>query len=311
MPESNQYFIYFDRENRYAVPMSGVVEILDTPALKPFDGALPGCLGAVIYHGELIPVFDSTALGGASETASTQASKIILVKQSDVCFALSMERHLTVASLATAERSEEHGDHAERQGRDLIEAVLAHEGDVLLVLSLSRIAAAVRGAFGDLMTLEKSDADEPIDVVAEGQLEAPRFLCVSMDHVRLALPIDRIIEIVEGCELAPLFNVPPSLLNVRGQVIACLDLSQDFSLPPRVLEERSPFVILDGDGRELALCVDQILGIRPFEPEQQHTDTIWQGDFVHYVDRLLEEEGGTLLFVSVPNVFESPHLQVH
>jgi chemotaxis signal transduction protein len=259
-------------------------------------------------------VFDSTALGGASETASTQASKIILVKQSDVCFALSLERHLTVTSLAAAERSEEHDDPAECQGRDLLEAALAHEGDVLLVLSLSRIAAAVRGAFGDLMALEESDADEAIDVAAEGQFEAPRFLCVSVGHVRLALPIDRIIEIVEGHEVTPLFNVPPSLrglINVRGQVIACFDMSQDFALPPRILEERSPFVILDGDGRELALCVDHICGIRPFEPEQQHTDTIWRGEFVHYVDRLLEVEEGTLLFVSVPDVFKSPHLQVH
>ena len=71
-------------------------------------------------------------------------------------------------------------------------------------------------------------------------------------------------------------------------------------------------MILDGSGRELALCVDKILGIRSIEPDRLHnTDTILRGEFVRYVQSILEEEGGTLLFISVPEVFESPHLQAH
>lgn len=295
--------------------MSAVVEILDTPALNPFHGALEGCLGAIVHRGELIPVFDSTALGGTPEPASTEESRIILVRESDVCFALSMNRHLSVTSLAAAEHPDDTEANVDRRGRDSIEAALAHEGDVLLVLAVSQVAAAVRDAFGDLKALERKDgAGEPIEIASEETLETPRYLCASVDDVRLALPIDRIIEIVEGCEVTPLFNVPPSLrglINLRGQVIACLDVSQDFALPLRILEERNSFVILDGDGRELALCVDRILGIRRLEPDrQQQTDSVWRSEFVRYVDRVLEEDEGTLLFVSVPDVFQSPHLQV-
>ena len=215
---------------------------------------------------------------------------------------------------AAVEQAEESDAHGEGKRPDFVESALAHEGELLLVLSASRIATLVRSAFGDLRALEEESLDEKaVDIALEERSEAPRYLCATLDHVRLAVPIDRILEIVEGYEVTPLFNVPPSLrglINLRGQVIACFDLSQDFSLPPRILEERSLFVILDGVGCELALCVDQILGIRPLEREgQQHTDSIWRGEFVRYIDRVLEEEEGTLLFLSVPDVFESLQLQ--
>ena len=316
MSQSELYFVYLDREHRYAVPMSAVVEIIDAPEPKPFHASMVGCLGAIIYRGELIPVFDSTTLSGGSDTSAPQANSIILVRDSNVYFALSMERHLAVTRLAAGEHSEKYDEKLDRRGQGLLEAALAHEDELLLVLSVSRIAALVQTALGNLRALTQEDReDEAIVVSDEERSESDRYLCATVDHVRLALPINRITEIVEGCDVTPLFHVSASvrgLINLRGQVIACFDLSQDFSLPPRILEERSSFVILDGSGRELALCVDKILGIRSIEPDRLHnTDTILRGEFVRYVQSILEEEGGTLLFISVPEVFESPHLQAH
>ncbi len=70
-----------------------------------------------------------------------------------------------------------------------------------------------------------------------------------IERVLFGIPVEHVIEIIEGYDVTPLFKVPPivrGLLNLRGQVLACLDISVELGLPPRRLEERNQFVVLKG-----------------------------------------------------------------
>ena len=100
------------------------------------------------------------------------------------------------------------------------------------------------------------------------------------------------------------------LWHLRGQVLACVDLSHELGLALRTLEERNQFVVLQGDGVELALCVDEVQGIRTLPQHNfQKADAVLSGDIARYFQGVFEEEQGTIIILSVPELFDTPHLQ--
>ena len=141
------------------------------------------------------------------------------------------------------------------------------------------------------------------------------LLCARINDVRFAIPIEHVIEIVEGNEVTPLFKVPAivrGLINLRGQVLACLDISTELGLAPRPLGERNQFVILVEQGVELALCVDKVTGIRRLAADQvQKADMMLAGDMKRLATGMHEGEDDPLLILAVPNVFTAPSLLPH
>ena len=63
-------------------------------------------------------------------------------------------------------------------------------------------------------------------------------------------------------------------------------------------------------GVELALCVDTVLGIRTLSLHRmQKADTVLSGEITRYTQSVLEDEHGTMLILSVPDLFGLPQLQ--
>ena len=129
----------------------------------------------------------------------------------------------------------------------------------------------------------------------------------------LGVEVKRVQEVLRYREMTPVPRAPQAvrgLINLRGQVLACLDISGDLGLPPRPLEERNQFVVLQGESAELALCVDKVTGIRRLPPERiQKGDLILSGEMTRYAAGVLEGEDGALFVLSVAAVFEAPQLQ--
>ena len=113
--------------------------------------------------------------------------------------------------------------------------------------------------------------------------------------------------------MTPLFKVTPclrGLINLRGQVLATIDISQEMGFEPRRLAEHNQFIVLQGDGTELALCIDKILGIQQLPQARiQKADTVLSGDITRYVHGILETDQGTIMILSVPDIFDAPQLQ--
>jgi purine-binding chemotaxis protein CheW len=300
------HFVFLHRDLQYALPIGQVVEIVETPALLPFHGDLSGCLGNVAHRDHLLPVLDPTALATPRGAAAAPAKTFIVVRHDGAVFGLAMDRFVAVVGLDAlgAAPTEPAG-----AGHPFVETVRAFRNNALISLSASAIAARVRSNFGSQQQLGAGRGP----LVARGEGEQRIFLCARIANVVFAIPVEHVLEVVEGHDVTPLFKMPPlvrGLINLRGQVLACVDLSADLGLPPRPLEERNQFVVLKGEGAELALCVDKVPGIRRLQPQRiQKADLALTGDLTRYAEGVLEEEDGALFVLAVQAVFEAPQLQ--
>jgi purine-binding chemotaxis protein CheW len=306
------YFVFAHRDLQYALPVLNVLEIVETPALRPFHGALSGCLGNVVHRDHLLPVLDPTALGTSRGISAAPSRSFVIVTHGDTVFGLALDRFVAVVLLPPA--GAERGNGLSAGGNPFVEAVRAFRDNALVLLSPAAIARVVAR---DLVSQRVLDARKGGPANPRGpspaESDRPMFLCARIDGVGLAIPVAQVNEVIEDCDVTPLFRVPSvlrGLINLRGQVLACLDLSGELGLPPRALQERNQFVVLRGDGATLALCVDRVTGIRRLAPEGiRKPDPVLSGGMARYTAGVVGEEGGALFILSVPAVFEMPALQ--
>jgi purine-binding chemotaxis protein CheW len=204
---------------------------------------------------------------------------------------------------------------SETAGRDeancaYVEKARAYRDNTLVLLSLGAIVLLVKRHFASqhLMTGPAEPAVLQDAVAAYGE---QIFLCARIEQVLFGFPIEHVIEIIEGYDVTPLFKVPPmirGLINLRGQVLACLDISVELGLPLRALGERNQFVVLKNDSAEMALCVDKVTGIRRLATFQK-AETILTGEMNRFASGMHEGKDGTLMILAVPALFDAPSLQ--
>jgi purine-binding chemotaxis protein CheW len=52
------------------------------------------------------------------------------------------------------------------------------------------------------------------------------------------------------------------VVNVRGQIVAVIDIKEFFNLPTNILTDLNKVIILGGGETRLAILADQVLGVR-------------------------------------------------
>ena len=345
---STQYFIFAYREVHYSLPVVSITEIVEVSEWLPFPHNFPGCFGNIVHRNLLLPVFDPTILGTdlIKKPVNSANLMVIIINYEGTAFGLAIDQQITIASLsAFDEIKDEVKDEvkkdkvksedssvdqsidqpididqvalAQAQNKPFVEDTRAYRGNTLISLDIAAIANAVKRLCSNQhFTPEENSAlqDEGNPVAIEAtEATGNRFMCARIEDITLSIPIEQVMEVIEDHDVTPAFKVNPSLrgfINLRGQVIACFDVSRELGFPLRKLDERNQFIVLQGDGAELALCVDKILGLRSLPHHQiQSTEAILSGEITRYVHSVFETEQNTILLLSVSDVFESPDLQ--
>jgi purine-binding chemotaxis protein CheW len=79
--------------------------------------------------------------------------------------------------------------------------------------------------------------------------------------VSYAVPIDHVREIVNPLPITELPHAPPTIAGVadhRGEIVPVVELRVRFGLPPLMEPRRAKWILIDVNGRGVALCVDRV-----------------------------------------------------
>ena len=326
-----EHFVYAHRGFQYALPVGDVLEIVQVPALLPFHGVMPGVLGNMVHRHHLLPVLDGTALCTSLGRASDHpVDTVVVIQREGRLCALAIDRYIAVVPLGQqpatdgdSHRGTTGADSASgqrgpatdrlRDAEALVESVLIFRDDTLMVLSAAALILRVRAGFGSQPQSpiegpgDGGALEEAADPVAQG------YLCASIGGIVLGIPIEPVIEVIEHYEVMPLFMVDSSLrglLNLRGHVVAVLDISADLNLPLRTLEEISQFIVVRTGEVEFALSVDKVVRQERLRPEQiQSADSMITGELARYLAGVYQSDTGPIFIISVANILDLPRLQ--
>jgi purine-binding chemotaxis protein CheW len=311
--ELTEVFVYEAGDLRFGIPVSFVTEITnDYGPVSKLDGFIRSCLGTCEYRGKLLPIFDSGRAylkprknkdGKKKQNKDFLKNPIITVDFNGVVFALTMEAHvgLVRVQLSLGEIQ------SAKETNEFLDEIVWYEEKNLYIFSPSKIARAVsRELNGQIV------ASTDLTVRADKENEADKdkqlvdYLIAKIKDSYVAVEITKVLEVIEGFEVTSLYRVSDfirGLINLRGQVLACVDLSNYLGFSLMVIDERNKFIVISEGGSDFALCVDELIGIRALNGHSfQETEKVFLEDIAQFFPSFIDERDDLTLIMR-PELF--------
>jgi purine-binding chemotaxis protein CheW len=134
----------------------------------------------------------------------------------------------------------------------------------------------------------------------------------SLAYERYGLETSFVREVYPLKELTPLPCTPPfvlGIINVRGQILAVIDLKRLFNLPSRGLSDLNKVIILRRGRLEVGLLVDAVTGVRSVPlPELQTSLPTLEGLSPDYLKGITSD---ALIILDAEKILADPKLIVH
>ncbi|MEI8093455.1 MAG: chemotaxis protein CheW [Spirochaetales bacterium] len=310
MDTGSHYSVFTKDEFHYCVQIDHVREVIRTPTLVLAPVLTSGFLGYLDFRQTLCPVIDIHAAGGSRPPSEAAGPHTLMVLECESrLFAVLIDRFVESLVLETAEGAEETPPLPEVSGQ-LVDQVFRYRGKALNRLNLHYLKSFVENNIH--VQLQGQDTQlhpEEEHVDPKDEIE---MVCFGIDHHRFGIPITDLIEVVSGYSVEPLFQTNSflrGLINLRGQIIACVDISEAIGLSSRKMEEKNQYILLQHEEQDLALCIDSISKKQKFLRSQiQNVDHIFSGELADYLLGIIEAGTERIFVISGPKIFASRHL---
>ena len=295
-----EVFVYEAGGLSFGIPVSSVTEITNEYApVSKLDGFIRSCLGTCQYRGKLIPIFDSEAayLKTAKNVSLKQKVKknllknpIITVNYNDVMFALTMETHIGLVKVALKRT----GTKRVKINDEFLDEIVWYNDKNLYIFSPEKIAEVVyRELKNQIVATKEANTELVSEAEDQNAYNLIDYLIAKIRESYVAIEITKVIEVIEGFEVTSLYKVSDfirGLINLRGQVLACIDLSKYLGFELMVIDERNKFIVISEGGSDFALCVDELIGIKGLDWKTfQETDKVFPEDVSKFFPSFIEE----------------------
>jgi purine-binding chemotaxis protein CheW len=299
----SKQFVFSYKNNFYAIRLSIVEEVEETISIQGTPIFDPLLLGMTIYKGLPLPVLDPSKLLKPDESKISKNLSIVILKENDFKIGILMDKFYKILHLPF-EKPEQDEVH-------FLTALSVIENKTLAILNDKEILRHYKNLF-KLQIALKNDEDTLTKKNFQKK-ETEKFIFFTIETLNFGVPIAEVLEVLEGLEVTPLFKVEPflkGLINLRGKIIPCLDVSVFLDLQPRSINENTKFVILQEDGFEIALCVDSVSKMKEVEKSLiQTTEELLNDNISEYTSGVLQYQKQTLLMISTKNLIHAKDLK--
>ena len=208
-------------------------------------------------------------------------------------FALTMQNHIGIIEVEVPDKIKDENELINLEKSDLLLEIVGYDNQNLYIFSPQKIANLVYeelksqiviGSDRNDSTLQDNEAGVAID-----------FMLARIKDSTVAIEITKVLEVIEGFEVTPLYKVSDyirGLINLRGQVLACIDLARYLGYNYTVIDERNKFIVLKVEEVEFALCIDDSLGIDSIDPSYfQSSDKVFKSEIYQFFPDFVEQNG--------------------
>lgn len=304
----NKQFVFLYGAAYFSIQLTSVIEVYDSPDVKDLPWEEIGLRGMIQYRGIPIPVIDPIAIANIKSDKKNRSIKAVVIFEKDNCkIALAVDKFYNI--IPEPEKDSE--DFQEDSLESFIIGFSMLADKPLVILNEEKITKHYKKIFTKQVSLKSNQKEETFISTKLQVLE--KFIFFTIGEVNFGVPIKEVLEVLENLDVTPLFKVVPvlrGLINLRGKVIPCMDISTYLGLSARSLNENTKFVILQSGGAEIALCVDSVSKMKEVDNALiQSNEGVLTGPISEYATGILQLQKQTLLMISAKNLVESSDLR--
>ncbi len=314
-----ELFTYSRNGVQFGIPVQNVQEVIrDFGEISELPIDLKACIGSIIYRNKLIPVFESKQLSNNPSAVDKNIPKErmslirVMIEDIEVCF--TMDKHIDVVSTQYKSDQKIGAKNGHLKTFGYIKNTIGYKNSNLSVIFLEKIWADLELNLSSQDVIDTSEVfeDQHSKMVSKSQKE---FIYARIYDFHFVVEISSVIEIIEGYDVTRLHgsnSFVRGLLNLRGQVIACIDISSSLGCEKLIIDERNKYLVLNHHQFEFALCVNEVIGIRSFDTNSfVSASTILGDDVSGLFSGVSEQDEHTLLQLSPEFIITSPMLNAY
>lgn len=151
------------------------------------------------------------------------------------------------------------------------------------------------------------------DPAATSEARLRKVICFWLGRQQVAADIDHVKETIVLRPITRVFLMPrwlAGLINLRGDVVAVVDLAAFMGLPPTRLGDETRIVIARVQGKTAGLIVDRLAEAMFIDPEKLQPPPPGPGDGAELCAGVVTLEGGApLALLDLTKLFDSERLR--
>jgi purine-binding chemotaxis protein CheW len=141
-----------------------------------------------------------------------------------------------------------------------------------------------------------------------------KLVCFLLHGQEYAAPIGEVVETLAVRPITPVFLTPDwvaGIMNLRGDVVAVLDLARLLGMPSGLVTDDSRIVLVRHQERRAGLLVDGLAELRTFELDRLEPPPVTLSGEVAALLRGVAtvEHGEVVRVLDLPGLFESERLR--
>ncbi len=316
----DKLFIFERSGSQFAIPVQHVKEVIrDFGNIESLPTEIRGCIGSIIYRDKLIPVFECADLisDNSFEDSLGKQSSLVCVSLGSFDFCFTMDKHIDVIStnnvLGSSHLREEEFKNSNKR-EELIRAVVGFQSSNLLIIHVEKIQKTLSKTIGKQGVLDHQGSGT-VELKEEVQKSTQEYIYSRIHDYHFVIDVQNVVEIIEGYDVTRIHDKSEfvrGLINLRGQVLACIDISAELGEQSLVIDERNKFIVLRQDQNEFALCVDEVLGIQNLDPSSfSSSEAVLNQRVSEVFTSVREQNNTTLLQLATESIVASENLALY
>lgn len=250
-PDGPQIVTFSLGDERFAVPMEFVQEIVRVPATVRVPLASSHLTGLANLRGRVLPVFQCRTMMGMQPVEATDASRVLVLRVGSAVGLMVDKVHAVVTISADQIDSIQQDDSV--RDDEWLAGVVRQEKELTLLLDVERLVLAHAATTGSAQTSRSPELGAVVDAAEdEENLDELQLVSFEVAGQEYAAPIDRVQEIVQApLEFTTLPHAHPAMLGVmvlRSRLLPLLSLRALFGLENLGVQEHHRVVVLQLPG---------------------------------------------------------------
>ena len=316
----DKLFIFERSGSQFAIPVQHVKEVIrDFGNIESLPTEIRGCIGSIIYREKLIPVFECADLisDNSFEDSHNKQSSLVCVSLDSFDFCFTMDKHIDVISSDNVlghSNIQTDGVNNPNKRQDFIRAVVGFQSSNLLIIHVEKIQKTLSKTIGKQGVLDYRNSEE-VKSEEEIQKNTREYIYSRIHDYHFVIDVQNVVEIIEGYDVTRIHDKSEfvrGLINLRGQVLACIDISSELGEQSLVIDERNKFIVLRQEENEFALCVDEVLGIQTLDPLSfSSSEAVLNQRVSEVFTSVREQNNTTLLQLATESIIASENLALY
>jgi len=314
-------FIFARSGKQFAVPLHNVIEVIrDFGEIGEKPLLSNSCKGSINYKGKLIPVFETNFLTNnllndeGFKAPEQKKLSLLRVLIDDLEVSFTMDRHVDVVSDTNIATHNIEPQFEHKGELSYIKQTIGFRDSSVSVIFLEKIWLDLKENNSRQTVLDPSNEQFKTEFDTL-KVDYREYIYAKIFDYHFIVDIENVLEIIEGYDVTRIHdsrNFVRGLINLRGQVIACVDISTDLGREKLIIDERNKYIVLNHNTYDFALCVSEVIGIRSYPPASFiPAENVLSAETSSLFSGVSEQDSNTLLVLSVDRIVASPKLATY